>query len=185
MFWKSALSLNFSDDDDDDDDVDDDDDIGERMSFFSNSQERERHPAVVYLVISPLAVTKPEQWYVQWLGSSMPFNVVAGFHTSHWGLKIRGRYYDLKRHGKWPNASTSIEIVEGPGRKEREATSTVVLGMTHFDNYELNEICKYVKRLTRNMCYGSSSRCKHDILSRIIHITAAGLTTVKLSPRMY
>lgn len=57
--------LNFSDDDDDD--VDDDDDIGERMSFSSNSQERERHPAVVYLVISPLAVTKPEQWYVQWL----------------------------------------------------------------------------------------------------------------------
>ena len=52
MFWKSALSLNFSDDDDD---VDDDDDIGERMSFSSNSQERARHPVVMYLVFSPFS----------------------------------------------------------------------------------------------------------------------------------
>ena len=99
---------------------------------------------------SPLAITKPEHWYIQWFGSSVLFKVVAGFHTSHWGLEIRGKYYDLKRHGRWPNARTSIEIEDALKRKEREATSKIALGMTHFDNYELNGICEYTNELVTN-----------------------------------
>jgi hypothetical protein len=63
--------------------------------------------------------------------------------------------------------------MDGPERKERENTSIMALGMTHFDNYELNEICKYTRRLTR-VCameahHVASTTC-HRALSLLQHL---------------
>ena len=146
MVWYSILSLDFTSNDEDDDVS------GEDSSSLSRSPGRTRHGATIYLRSSPLALTKPEYWYAKWLGGSMLFNVIASFHTSHWGLEIRTKHYDLKRYGSWPNARTSVKIVDALNRKQREGTTKIALGMTHFDDYELNEICEFVSHALTILC---------------------------------
>jgi len=70
------------------------------------------------------------------------FNLLTGINTTHWGLKVQQRYYDLKRIGYWPFARTDFEPLDQHSRDKREVIETIRLGKTHFSDSEIVQIGK-------------------------------------------
>ena len=92
--------------------------------------------ADVYLVTSPLASTKPLGWFEGFASGAFIFSILAGINTSHWGLHIRSRYFDLKRDGGTSNFEAALEGL----RSEKRPVSRILLGQTHFTEKQLEEM---------------------------------------------
>ena len=98
-----------------------------------NVEDIEMQTATVYLVTSPLAVTKPITWYARLINGPGLFHFLNGTNTTHWGLRIRGRSYDLKRTAD----HSSMEAVPNKLRREREILTESPSGKTHFADEQL------------------------------------------------
>lgn len=91
----------------------------------------------VYLLTSPLGFTAPATTFGKFKFGLVLFKFLIGVNTTHWGLMINKKCYDLKRHGNPLFAETSFEASELATRKERETLQEIPLGKTHFTDLEV------------------------------------------------
>jgi hypothetical protein len=95
--------------------------------------------AVVYLIMSPLHLTKPDVLYERFPFGGAVWKALTGAHTTHWGLRVRDRFYDLRRKGKWPNAKADFEPSE-VSKSQRKVLEEVAIGITHFNDEDIAAI---------------------------------------------
>lgn len=114
----------------------------------SPSEVLESH--TIYILSSPLALTSREEEFQAFDLSGRLFRILTGFSTTHWGLMVDQKCYDLKRHGRWPNFHSSFESSHITTRQERETVDKVSLGKTHFTHSDIYKIGKCLSEQSKD-----------------------------------
>lgn len=135
----------------------------------------------VHLVTSPLGMTRPDSWFVRLKHGDTIFNILTGLNTTHWGLKIRDRFYDLKRKDELGRPSargprTAIQVADQHERLEGRIVSDIHLGKTHFTDEELTRIGRFQKPFSFSV---AQSIFQEIICFNTIVGTTAGQETAK------
>jgi hypothetical protein len=126
------------------------------------------------LLSSPLGVTSREEKFQGYPKGLELFGLLTGYYTTHWGLKVEEKSYDLKRSGFVTLAQSNFAHSNLPERDAREVVSTAHLGRTHFGHDEIVDSGMF--RATKRVVSLIES-LQEIILSRIISGTAASSTT--------